>query len=308
VVTRWWAVAGLALSIGLNAGLLVAVLQQRWLTPPVVTVSLPADDAEPAVDGWSLSRPIDAAQTETAPSGPGGSDDPGPGGAGESGGVGGAAGATPPAGRTGGVSPPAEPATNGILAYAEPAAPPGQRSDAPPEPPAAGDVEPPFGGGPSPERLDEMMERLGVPPADRPQFLALHRRFFSASHEQRVRLESVRREMRVELTSPQPDRSRIDRLVVQSAELQVGIERTFVDHVLEARELLDGEAERRYLHLLSRLGRGGGPGGGRGPAGAAPPPWERPRGGMDRGRRQGGRGPGGFGGPAAPAPSQRPPG
>jgi hypothetical protein len=144
--------------------------------------------------------------------------------------------------------------------------------------------------GPPQERLEELADRLGVPAADRPRFFALHRRFFLVTQEKRLRLDSVRREVRAEMVAAEPDRARIDRLLVQSAELQVDLERALVEHVFEARELLDGEAELRYLHLLSRLGLGRG---GRPPAGAAP--W------------QGGRRPGG--GPLrrfAPRPRELP--
>jgi hypothetical protein len=296
-VTRWWGVAALALSIGLNAGLLVAVLQQRWQQPAAAVVSQPAPP--PALDGWSAHRPVAGADTAAgASSGADGGVAPGN----ATGGVAATAttasaatasgksgsGSAGEAGRDG-VAPPREP-TGGAGPGRDLPEPPWPAFGAEPSllaaadgagaPPTAGPGAGPGAGrttGPPQAKLEEMAERLGVPPADRPRFVALHRRFFFATHEQRLRLESVRREMRAELVSQAPDRARLDRLLVQSAELQVSLERALVDHVMEARELLDGEAEARYLHMLSRLGHGGAAGGPRGP-GAAParPPWRRP--------------------------------
>ena len=158
---------------------------------------------------------------------------------------GGGAGATPP-GTAAPEVPPAEPPR-----LAENRAP-GPAVPAREEPPAT-----PRRDAPPPARLEEMAERLGVPEADRPRLFAVQRRFFTATQEQRVRLDSVRREIRAELLAAASDRDRIDGLLRQAADLQVGLERAFVDHVLAAREVLDGEAEARYLHFLSQLAPGG---------------------------------------------------
>ena len=290
-MTRWWGVAALALSIGLNAGLLVAVLQQRWQEPPVAAPPLPAEEAAPALDaGWTVVQPRpgagEGALAGSVAEPPFGLQD---------------AAAMDAAGTV--VGPPADVAADRARATAgvdghDVARLAGSEEPGELVPGPQRDGEPRREVGPPLERLEEMAERLGVPAADRPRLFAIQRRFFTATHEQRLRLEASRRELRAELVGPQPDRARIDRLVRQSAELQVGLESALVDHVFAAREVLDGEAERRYLHLLSRLGPGGpgGPGG-RGPGAGAPPPrWQRPPRG-DRLRRPGGRPPGRSGGP-----------
>jgi hypothetical protein len=138
------------------------------------------------------------------------------------------------------------------------------------------------GGGPSQERLEEVAARLGVPVEDRPQFIALQRRFIAGTRERKLELEAVRRDLRAELIAASPDRGRLRELVESSARLQAALERAFVEHVLAARELLDGEPERRYLEFLSRLGPRVGAPGPRG--GAAGPRMGEPR----RQRRWGG--------------------
>jgi hypothetical protein len=294
-VTRWWGVALLALSVGLNAGLGVAVLQQRFLPaapPPASEPPLPDGPA-----GWM--RPVE---------------EPGPGQPGKAASSGdGAAAARTDAGDvatgTGDAVPPAASAPRAAASHApvassdslSSAAPPAPAATAPPSPEPVEDLEPselawvppddPAGGFagrpgsprrrpgerflamPPEQRLEEMAVRLGVPPEDRPRFARLQREFFGETRDGRMRLDGVRRQLRAELTAARPDRARIDELLAQSGELQAGLERALVEHVLAAREVLDGEAERRYLHFLSRLGAaGGGPGGARQGA----PPRRRP--------------------------------
>jgi len=177
-----------------------------------------------------------------------------------------------------------------IVRSASPVAPertPGARETIEPfgEPPSAEEpsgenpVAPMFRG-PSPARLEELAARLGVPPEDRPRFVALQREFIAATRERRQQLELVRREMKGELLSASPDAARLRALVDSSSQLQAGLERALVEHVLQARQILHGDAERRYLALLAQLGpRLAGPRpGGAGPGQLGAPRWqERPR-------------------------------
>ena len=281
-MTRWWGVALLSLSVGLNAGLGVAVLQQRFLSAPQPAAAGPPELPD-APAGWAGSG---VSGTTAGGSGTGesaGADPAAP----ES------AAAVEPDARAADPAPAGPPGGSPAAPRAETA--PAPAPEPPPEPPyeaeprqqagapelawlAPGDAgedarrppQPPGGrsGGPGgrfppgpPEaRLEEMAERLGVPAADRPRFAALQREFFVATRDGRARLDGVRRELRAELTASRPDRARIDELLARSSELQAGLERALVEHVLAAREVLDGEAERRYLHFLSRLGAAGGPG------------------------------------------------
>jgi hypothetical protein len=285
-------VALLALSVGVNVGLAVAVLQQRF-RPAEPAPQVPP----PGVDGWTLSQPASVAAAAEPDSEGGapprppaqGSESESPPEAAELTATG-ATGAGTAEPRSTVVAPAARPAQveraaeesmeepggadpAGELAWLQEDPPPGRRPPGIPPGPRAD--------GPPTARLEEMAERLGVPLQDRPRFIALQRRFISTTRDGRLQLEWVRRQLKGELTAGEPERSRVERLLAQSAELQAGLERALVEHVLEAREVLDGEAERRYLHFLSRLGAAAGAGGrpGGGPQGppAFAPPGERPR-------------------------------
>lgn len=285
MVSRWWGVALLSLSVGLNLGLAVAVLQQRLAPTAPTVVVVPSPTAPPAV------------ATSPAPELA-------------------IAGATPPA-----TAPPVERPAPAVPAQprsraatsevaAEPPEPDfdyGLDTPAPPRPfPGGRDVAQelgvgPRGDGPSRERLEEVAERLGVPVGDRPRFIALQRRFIAETRERRLELDVVRRGLRAELTAPAPDRERLRVLVETSARVQAKLERAFVEHVLAARELLDGEPERRYLEFLSRLGPRAGAPGPRG--GAAGPRMGEPR----RQRRWGGADGPGRGRRSLEAPRWMPP-
>jgi len=302
-VSRWWAVALLSLSVGLNLGLVVAVVQQRFAppapAPAVIVVPSPgtapgavAAVASPAAESSEMvsevvppsvpvASPLRAAPAPTR---------------------------EPPPSRESSTRPPRpEQAPPGglddLLADGGPPPhDPGELggSGGPGGPESGG----PRGGGPSPARLEEMAERLGVPAADRPRFIELQRRFVAETRQRRIQLDAVRRALRAELLAPNPDTQRLHAYVDDSARLQAALERTFVEHVLAARQLLDGEAERRYLQFLSRLGPGAGgpPGQGRmgDPRWQRQRPWDRRPGGD--GLRRPGAGRGLLDAPA-PAPS-----
>lgn len=271
-MARGWGLALLALSVGLNLGLAVAVVQQRLQRAPA-----PAAMAAPTVAPAPPAASVEASAETQAP-------------------------APAPAPRTPVVRE-APPVT--------PERPPGTRETLEPfgEPPAE-DLRPdaafPGFRGPSPARLEELAERLGVPAEDRPRFIALQRSFIAATRERRQQLELVRREMKSELLAGSPDASRLRALVDTSAQLQAGLERALVEHVLAARQVLHGDAERRYLALLAQLGpRLTGPR--PGPTGM-PPRWqerqERQRwNGTGPGWRRGG---GGFMAPREPTTAPEP--
>src|SRR5581483_2260736 len=71
--------------------------------------------------------------------------------------------------------------------------------------------------GPSPVRLEELAARLGVPPEDRPRFIALQRHFIAETKERRLQLDMVRRQMKRELMAANPDPDRLQVLVQTSA-------------------------------------------------------------------------------------------
>ena len=73
-------------------------------------------------------------------------------------------------------------------------------------------------------------------------------------HAGRRRIDDARRELRRELTSPDPDRGRVEALLTGIGSEQDALDRALVENVFAARELLDGDAEREYLRFVERFG------------------------------------------------------
>lgn len=129
-------------------------------------------------------------------------------------------------------------------------------------------------------RIPQLAARLGLEGVERRRFIQRQRRFFIETAGLRARLPEVRQAVRAELTQPKPDRARIDELLRESGDAFLSLERALVANVLDTRDLLGPEQERRYIDLISRL-RLEGPGQ-MGSLPAAGPPWWR------RGRLAGG--------------------
>jgi len=133
-----------------------------------------------------------------------------------------------------------------------------------------------------------LADRLGLLGEERERFLGLQRQLAERVHAGRRRIDDGRRELRRELTSPVPDRGRVEELLAGIGSEQDALDRALVENVFAARALLDGDAEREYLRFVERFG--GAFAGGRppGPPGFdAPPSGARPRFGDRRMRRQG---------------------
>ncbi len=123
-----------------------------------------------------------------------------------------------------------------------------------------------------PPRLRELAERLGLSGEKRERFFALQLQMIGAMRDQRWKIEQLRREVRVEMFSARPDRERIEARLAAIQNAQLALERQTVHTILDTREILDGEAERQYLELITRLRLGvgapqPGPGGRRAPRG-----------------------------------------
>ena len=99
----------------------------------------------------------------------------------------------------------------------------------------------------------QMAERLHLSPEQRERFVEQQRRFFESTQSDRLALEEARRELRREVARPQPDRKRIDDLLGEAAARSSALEKTFVDHVLATRGMLDGEQQKAFLGMLARL-------------------------------------------------------
>lgn len=133
--------------------------------------------------------------------------------------------------------------------------------------------------GQPPPRLARLANRLGLEGPQRRRFLAIQWSFFQETSRLRFERGEVHRELRRELTAPNPDPARIEELTQRSAHLHLGLEQALVRNLLSTREILGPEQERLYLDLIGRMRlpeAGLGPGGGGAPPERRPRPW-RPR-------------------------------
>ena len=123
-------------------------------------------------------------------------------------------------------------------------------------------------------RLPRLADRLGLEGEERRKFLDIQWNLFQETSRLRLRMGEVHRDLKRELTSPEPDRQRVDALLAESARVHGALERALVSNVLATRELLGPEREREYLTMVGKLrvpGAGGGLGMG-GPGGQRRPP------------------------------------
>ena len=103
------------------------------------------------------------------------------------------------------------------------------------------------------------VEELGLEGEDREAFLALQRRFFLSTSKGRRDAHRLQGELRAQLMAAEPDRAEVDRLQGELAAAHAALERAFVENLLDTRELLDGEAEQRYMRWMARMHRQGEP-------------------------------------------------
>jgi Heavy-metal resistance len=165
-------------------------------------------------------------------------------------------------------------------------------------------------------RLGRLADRLKLEGDQRRKFLDIQWNLYQETTRERLQLNEVHRELRRELTRPNPDRQRVDGLLAESSRIYLSLEKSLVGNIFATRELLGPEKEKEYLKVVGRL-RIPNPGPGlANPAG--PPPAQRRQGGiLDRLRqrrlerleqREGGPPPEGEGDGNGPPPEdQRPP-
>lgn len=137
-----------------------------------------------------------------------------------------------------------------------------------------------------------LADRLALAGEARESFLRLQRELGERVHAGRRQIDEARRDLRRELTSPEPDRERVEGLLGDLNRAQDALDRAFVDNILAAREVLDGRAEREYLRFVERFGAAVA-----GPRPPGPPP-DRLR------QRPGARRLQGFAGPDGPPPGE----
>ena len=99
-----------------------------------------------------------------------------------------------------------------------------------------------------------LADRLKLEADVRESFMKLQRELAERVHEGRRKIDVSRHDLRRELTSPAPDRARVEELLAAIGREQDALDRALVENVFAARELLDGPAEREYLRFIERFG------------------------------------------------------
>ncbi len=110
---------------------------------------------------------------------------------------------------------------------------------------------------PGDERLppfaDRLTEELKLTGADRERFLEIQKTFFGEVSTARRQVVEHQAALRGELLSDDPRQERIASLLEASSRAHRALERAFVDNILQSRELLDVDQERRFFRFLERL-------------------------------------------------------
>ena len=244
---RWGLWIALMLSVGVNIGVLVMVVADRRMPrrldePQSVEPLLPEELAGP-VGPVLVEEPAPPAGPEPVPPperAPQPRTEPEPPPASEP--------SIPPAPSP---SPPGEPAAS---------APEAERR---PEPEPRGPASPSPERGPSAEalrraqpQLELLADRLRLRGPQRERFLEAQQRFFTEVTARRVELATVRRELRRQLTSPQPDRQLIRRLLERSGRATAELDAAFAENVLTVRRILGPRQQQAYFHFLERVRSG----------------------------------------------------
>ena len=97
----------------------------------------------------------------------------------------------------------------------------------------------------------DLARRMGLDEEGGRNFRELHRRFQERTQEQRRQSMDMRRQLLEQLTAEEPDREKIEDILVRLSEAESEMERALVETTLSARQLLDPEQERRYLRFLA---------------------------------------------------------
>jgi Spy/CpxP family protein refolding chaperone len=100
---------------------------------------------------------------------------------------------------------------------------------------------------------DRMANALKLEGEEREEFVAIQERFFQSMMEQREGLERIRRQLRAEVVTDQPDEERIEMLLAELGQAHSNLDRVMVDNVLRSRQLLGPEQQRRYFQMLRRI-------------------------------------------------------
>ncbi len=113
--------------------------------------------------------------------------------------------------------------------------------------------KPPRRDGRFPPVIRRMANELDLEGEKRTAFVEFQREFFDQTLSARARMERLQREIRREVTSGDPDRDVLERLLLELSAAHTDLERAFVNNLLDSRELLDSEQEKRFMHFLRRM-------------------------------------------------------
>jgi hypothetical protein len=102
-------------------------------------------------------------------------------------------------------------------------------------------------------RLTRLANRLKLEGDQRRKFLDTQWNLYQETTRLRLDLGEVHRDLRQELTHPQPDRQRVESLLAESSRLYLALERSLVNNVFATRDLLGPEKEAEYLKIVGRL-------------------------------------------------------
>lgn len=102
-------------------------------------------------------------------------------------------------------------------------------------------------------RLARLADRLKLEGDQRRKFLDIQWNLYQETTRQRLQLNEVHRELRRELTRPEPDRQRVEGLLNESSQIYLALERSLVSDVFATRELLGPDKEEEYLKIVGRL-------------------------------------------------------
>jgi len=101
--------------------------------------------------------------------------------------------------------------------------------------------------------IQRMADELGLEGEKRAAFVEIQRTFFEQTLAARSRMARLQREVRGQVTAEEPDRDQLDEILVELSEAHTDLERAFVRNLLDSREILGPEQERRFMGFLRRL-------------------------------------------------------
>lgn len=127
----------------------------------------------------------------------------------------------------------------------------------PPGPPLERPLEGLPPGGPEEPRVPPAVRRfaedIGLSAEDRDKFVELHRAFLVETIQGRRRVMRLQEELRRKAFADDVDREAVDELLEELGAAHAALESAFIHNLLDVREILNPEQERRYRLFLRQL-------------------------------------------------------